>query len=80
MTRGGEEYRGDAYRDARGGYCKPWDSEHDNVAAQDGQEANFWAEGELRGKCRNPDDSEQPWCYKPTGGWEYCRIPMCEGT
>ena len=31
--------------------------------------------------CRNPDNSEGPWCYTKVPGtrWEFCDIPYCVG-
>jgi len=28
--------------------------------------------------CRNPDDSDRPWCYTDST-YEFCDIPMCRG-
>jgi hypothetical protein len=30
--------------------------------------------------CRNPtEDEDSVWCYKATGGWEWCDVPTCSG-
>ena len=36
----------------------------------------------MASNCRNPNYREfGPWCYVSlNGSWEYCDIPMCEGT
>ncbi|XP_077968471.1 uncharacterized protein LOC120343914 isoform X10 [Styela clava] len=75
---GGSSYRGNASTTLMGLTCQRWDSQtpHEHTRSSSrypsaGLESNY---------CRNPDDSDAPWCYTIDADqrWEYCSIRVCQ--
>lgn len=69
-------YNGTVSMTENGIPCQRWDSQiphkHDPHMSPKDVDNNF---------CRNPDNSERPWCYttNPKFRFEYCRVLKCDG-
>ncbi|XP_028996570.1 plasminogen-like [Betta splendens] len=73
----GKGYRGTIAVTRTGKTCQRWaaQSPHEHERTLENYpnsdlESNY---------CRNPDDSERPWCYTtdPDTRWQYCLVPSC---
>ena len=58
--------------------CYDFEYHGDLNTAWYGVECKPWTmNGWTDNKCRN-DGYHRPWCYKKTGGWDYCPVRKCE--
>ncbi|XP_063148045.1 hepatocyte growth factor-like protein isoform X2 [Candoia aspera] len=73
----GEDYRGFVDYSASGTECQRWDLQHPHKHPY---LPNKYPDKDLDDNyCRNPDSSEQPWCYTvdPAKEREFCHIRKC---
>ncbi|XP_032050125.1 hepatocyte growth factor-like protein [Aythya fuligula] len=78
MTCNGEDYRGFVDHTESGTECQRWDLQHPHKHPY--HPDKYPEKGLDDNYCRNPDGSEQPWCYTvdPAREREYCRIRVCK--
>ncbi|XP_020644826.3 hepatocyte growth factor-like protein isoform X1 [Pogona vitticeps] len=77
MTCNGEDYRGFVDHTESGTECQRWDLQHPH---RHPFVPNKYPDKDLADNyCRNPDNSERPWCYTmdPAKEREYCHIRKC---
>ena len=76
----GTDYTGTVAVTRNGKTCDQWI----NWDFYDGIEDSNFPDGSIvaaSNYCRNPDHEPLgPWCFRVTGQWGYCSIPMCEVT
>ncbi|XP_063346965.1 plasminogen activator, urokinase a [Pelmatolapia mariae] len=68
----GSEYRGNVDKSSTGRSCLYWNRVKPQWKNVNGLGGHRY--------CRNPDNSDMPWCYVKRGRWtvrEYCDIPTC---
>jgi hypothetical protein len=72
QTGKGVDYFGTESVTESGINCQRWDK-------QNPHQHNYWNLEDQENFCRNPDNSNRPWCFSMNGtvGREYCRIPYC---
>ncbi|XP_041661799.1 plasminogen-like isoform X1 [Cheilinus undulatus] len=77
VTDKGKAYRGTIAVTVSGKTCQRWSTQTPH--RHDRTPENYQCEGLENNYCRNPDNSEKPWCYTtdPDSRWEYCNIPSC---
>jgi len=70
------DYRGETNVTMSGETCMAWDQQEPGSFVHQRIESS----GLTLNHCRNPDRSEQAWCYtsNPAIPWEYCSVPKCE--
>nr|XP_055041438.1 apolipoprotein(a)-like isoform X2 [Misgurnus anguillicaudatus] len=78
ITGKGRLYRGTVSVTESGRRCQKWSTS--NPHGHDRKPQNYPCQGLEENYCRNPDESERPWCYTtdPKTRWEYCTIPKCK--
>jgi len=83
-TQKGKEYMGTVHTTANGTECQAWSSDTPHVPRSDKVIDDNFPDGSVEAAmnyCRNPDDSENLWCYtmNPNSTREYCNISLCTG-
>ncbi|XP_066300222.1 uncharacterized protein [Branchiostoma lanceolatum] len=73
----GATYRGTTSHTRTGKTCQRWDSQTPH--AHDRTPSNYRSGGLEQNYCRNPDGTDNLWCYTTDirTRWDYCDVPVC---